>query len=180
MKNKIIAVLCSALMICTTALVSCGDSESDKDANSKKDGVQTNQSDYELKNEITAANSSAASLYDSINTVLVELDENGVDVGTIKSISYSKGDSSVSIVANGSTADGSEVYKRIKEYLDAVKELDFEAAIDGGVCVAVAAKSDSTYTGSKPNVVTVDNYKEYSDDLEKALADAVNKANVDR
>lgn len=165
-RKKFSAVLCSALMICTTSLVSCGDS--DKESNR-----------YEIKSMIAGANSSAASLYDSINSVLTELDEYGVETGSIKSIIYNKGDATVTVLT-GRVVDDTKIYSGIEKYFNEVNKLDFVASCDRGVCIAVACKEDSTYTGSKPNVVTVDNYKEYSDDLEKALADAVNKANVDR
>ncbi len=178
-RNKVFAVLCGAMMLCTTALVSCEGSESDKDINSKKDRAQTNQSDYDLKTSLTKANSSASCLYDSINSVLIELDESGADVGAIKSISYNKGDATVTVLT-GSVVDDTKIYRGIEEYFDDVNKLDFVASCDRGVCIAVACKEDDTYTGSKPTVVTTDNYKDYSDDLEKALADAVNKANVDR
>ena len=45
---------------------------------------------YVKKSKITSANSSAASLYDAINTVLTELDEEGVDTGAISKIDHAK------------------------------------------------------------------------------------------
>lgn len=128
---------------------------------------------YVKKSKVTAANSSAASLYDAINTVLTELDEEGEDTGAIKSISYKKGDASVTVTT---AIDGGEVYKSIKEYFNDVNKVDFESTCDGGVCIAVACKQDSTYTGTKPIVVTKKNYKDYQNDLAKALTDAEKKA----
>lgn len=134
---------------------------------------------YVKKSKVTAANSSAASLYDAINTLLTELDEEGVDTGAIKSMSYSKGGTTVTVAEDADKADGAEVYKGIKEYFNEVKKLDFKATIDGGVCVAVACKQDSTYTGTKPIVVTKKNYKTYSNKLDDALKAAEKKADVE-
>lgn len=132
---------------------------------------------YVKKSKVTAANSSAASLYDAINTILTELDEEGVDTGSIKSMSYTKGGNSITVAAGAAPAvDGAEVYKGIKEYFNDVNKVTFKANIDGGVCVAVAAMSDSTYTGTKPIVVTKKNYKSYSDKIDDALNDATKKA----
>ncbi|MBR3759874.1 MAG: prepilin-type N-terminal cleavage/methylation domain-containing protein [Ruminococcus sp.] len=137
---------------------------------------------YVKKSKVTAANSSASSLYSAINTVLTELDEEGVDTGSYKSITYSKNGKSVTFNTTAdpadstSTIDGAEVYKSLKEYFADVNKLDFKAALDGGTCIAVACKSDSTYTGSKPTVVTRKNYKTYKNDLDKALTAAVAKA----
>ncbi len=137
---------------------------------------------YVKKSKVTAANSSASSLYSAINTVLTELDEEGVDTGAYKTISYTKNNKSVTFSTtadstSSSTIDGAEVYKSLKEYFADVNKLDFQAALDGGTCVAVACKSDSTYTGSKPTVVTRKNYKTYSgSNWTKALEAAKDKA----
>ncbi len=136
---------------------------------------------YVKKSKVTAANSSASSLYSAINTVLTELDEEGVDTGAYKTISYTKNGKTVTFSTTADpaapTIDGAEVYKSLKEYFADVNKLDFQAALDGGTCVAVACKSDSTYTGSKPTVVTRKNYKTYSgDNWTKALAAAKEKA----
>ncbi len=133
---------------------------------------------YVKKSKVTAANSSASSLYSAINTVLTELDEEGVDTGAFTEMSYSKGGTSVTLsTATKPTVDGAEVYKSLKEYFNDVNKLDFKAALDGGTCVAVACKSDSTYTGSKPTVVTRKNYKDYSGTKwESALTAAKKKA----
>lgn len=130
---------------------------------------------YVKKSKVTAANSSAASLYDAINTILTELDEEGVDTGSITSMDYTKGGNTVTVAAVTGVDEG-EVYKGIKEYFNDVNKVTFKASIDGGVCVAVAAMSDSTYTGTKPIVVTKKNYKSYSNKLDEALADAKAKA----
>ena len=77
---------------------------------------------YVKKSKVTAANSSASSLYSAINTVLTELDEEGVDTGSYKSITYSKNGKSVTFNTTAdpadstSTIDGAEVYKSLKEY----------------------------------------------------------------
>ena len=142
---------------------------------------------YVKKSKVTAANSSAASLYNAINTVLTELDEEGVDTGAITGLSYTKGGKSVSV--NKSTAGSAEVtadspeevYKALKEYFNDVDKLNFEANCEGGTCVAVACAQDSTYTGSKPTVVTRKNYKSYkgSEGITKALEEATAKAKAE-
>lgn len=134
---------------------------------------------YVKKSKITSANSSAASLYDAINTVLTELDEEGVDTGAILKIDHAKNDTKVTFTTSDPKADGTEVYKSIKEYFNEVKKVEFKSTIAGGTCAAVAVKQDSTYTGTKPTVVTKKNYKDYSNKLDKALADATKKADVE-
>lgn len=132
---------------------------------------------YVVKSKVTAANSASASLYNAINTVLTEFDEEGYNIGVIETISYSKKEKSVKITTSGKKTEIGEgdFYKSLKEYFNDVDKLDFKAVCKRGTCIAVASKQDSTYTGSKPTVVTKDNYKEYSDDLDKALKDAVEK-----
>lgn len=133
---------------------------------------------YVKKSKVTAANSSAASLYDAINTVLTELDEEGYDTGAITKINHAKNATTVTF-ADPTTPDGGEVYKEIKEYFNEVKKLEFKSNIDGGVCVAVACMQDSTYTGTKPIVVTKKNYKSYSNKIDAALTAATNKADIE-
>lgn len=130
---------------------------------------------YVKKSKVTAANSSAASLYDAINTVLTELDEEGVDTGAITTVSGTKG-SAVSVTVSDVDLKGNDVGAMLKEYFNEVNKVDFQAAVDGGVCIAVAAASDSTYTGTKPTVVTKKNYKDYSGKLGDALTAAKKKA----
>ncbi|MBO5319939.1 MAG: prepilin-type N-terminal cleavage/methylation domain-containing protein [Ruminococcus sp.] len=145
---------------------------------------------YVKKSKVTAANSSAASLYNAINTVLTELDEEGVDTGEIKGLSYTKNSKSVTVsksnAAPAGSADkdpdsGEEVYKSLKEYFNDVDKLNFQANCEGGTCVAVACAQDSTYTGSKPTVVTRKNYKDYqgTDGITKALKEATEKAKAE-
>ena len=142
---------------------------------------------YVKKSKVTAANSSAASLYNAINTVLTELDEEGIDTGEITGLSYTKNSKSVTV---SKTAAGSaettpdspeEVYKALKEYFNDVDKLNFEANCEGGTCVAVACAQDSTYTGSKPTVVTRKNYKDYQgkEGIKKALEKATDKAKAE-
>lgn len=138
---------------------------------------------YVKKSKITSANSSAASLYDAINTVLTELDEEGYDTGSIESIDHAKDAVTVTVAddADAPTGlpNGGEVYKSIKEYFNEVKKVEFKSKIAGGTCAAVAVKQDSTYTGTKPTVVTKKNYKKYSNKLDAALTDAFKKADVE-
>ena len=126
---------------------------------------------YVKKSKVTSANSSAASLYDAINTVLTELDEEGVDTGAIASINHAKNATVVTFTDDTPTADGGEVYKGIKEYFNEVKKVEFKSTIAGGTCAAVAVKQDSTYTGTKPTVVTKKNYKDYALAVVEAVLD---------
>ncbi len=131
----------------------------------------------EVKSKVTSANSASASLFNAVNTVLVELDEEGANTYIIEELSYSAGEHCVEVETTGGSigVDGEEIYKSLKEYFNDVDKLDFKAACDRGTCIAVASKQNSKYTGSKPVVVTKDNYKKYSDDLDKALEDAIEK-----
>lgn len=131
----------------------------------------------EVKSKVTSANSASSSLFNAVNTVLVELDEEGVNTYIIEELSYSAGEHCVEVETTGGSisVDGEEIYKSLKEYFNNVDKLDFKAACDRGTCIAVASKQNSKYTGSKPVVVTKDNYKKYSDDLDKALEDAIEK-----
>ncbi len=131
----------------------------------------------EVKSKVTSANSASSSLYNAINTVLTEMDEEGVNTVIIEELSYSAGEHCVEVETTGGSisVDGEEIYKSLKEYFNDVDKLDFKAACDRGICIAVASKQNSKYTGSKPVVVTKDNYKKYSDDLDKALEDAIEK-----
>lgn len=132
---------------------------------------------YVVKSKVTAANSASSSLYNAINTVLTEVDEEGYDTSAIEMISYSKDEKSVEITTSGKKTeiDEEDFYKSLKEYFNDVNEFDFKAACKNGICIAVASKQDSTYTGTKPTIVTKDNYEEYSDDLDKALEDTMEK-----
>ena len=170
-RNKVFAVLCGAMMLCTTAFVSCGDEEEKEDKGDSR---------YAVKSKITSENSSAAALCNAVNAAIIEMDDEGIDTKYFISVSYNKGDDSVSLELDGkSSGEGEEkmMYEKISDYFNDVEKLDFEAKFYSGTCVAVACKENDTYTGSKPVVVTIDNYKDYSDDLEKALEDAVKKAN---
>lgn len=136
---------------------------------------------YVKKSKITSANASAASLYDAINTVLTELDEEGVDTGAITQINHAKNATVVSFADDTPTADATEVYKSIKEYFNEVKKIEFVSSIKGGTCAAVACMQDSVYTGTKPTVVTKKNYETYSgkSGMENALKKAVEKADIE-
>ena len=68
------------------------------------------------------------------------------------------------------------VWNKITHFLDKSRKATFKAQCDGGAVKAVAVCPNSTYTGTYPSgVVTVDNYKEYKGDYEKALTDALAK-----
>ena len=115
---------------------------------------------YVKKSKVSSANSAANSVQKAINTALVELDEEGKDIGDIKTIHYNGADLSVNKWVED---DNTSFLTKITNYMDDMEGLKFEAACDGGVCKAAAVAVDSTYTGTYPGgCITVDNYKKFS------------------
>ena len=127
---------------------------------------------YVKKSKVSSANSAASSIQKAINTALIEMDEEdetGADVTTI-----TRERSADAIACDG--ADEEKLWKKIKHYMDKAKNCAFAASCDGGAVRAVAVALDLKYTGTYPSgVVTVDNYKTYSNDLDAALAAAEEK-----
>lgn len=131
---------------------------------------------YVKKSKVSSANSAATSVQKAINTALIECDEEGLDAGGVKKLVYTGGNS-VSINTTASLPTGEKMYKKIANYMDDINGIKFQATCEGGVCKAVAVAVDSTYTGTAPGgVVTVDNYKDYSDSKDGQLAAALTKA----
>lgn len=134
---------------------------------------------YVKKSKVSSANSAANSVQKAINTALIELDEEGKDVGAIHTVTGSG--SGISNVSGWEAGDNASFFTKIKNYMDDMDGLNFQAACEGGVCKAVAVAVDSTYTGTYPGgCITVDNYKSYSGEgnLGSALALAKAKANM--
>ncbi|MGN1036412.1 MAG: type IV pilin protein [Ruminococcus sp.] len=128
---------------------------------------------YVKKSKVSSANSAAANLYKGINTALTEMDEEGYDTGSRTEIHGAAG----TVTTNAETWNDSTFETKIVKFFSDLDKLDFEASCEGGACIAVACKQDSTYTGTYPGgIITSDNYTSYSNDLDKALAAAVKKA----
>lgn len=133
---------------------------------------------YVKKSKVSSANSAASNLYKGINTALTELDEEGVDIGAIKTISHDRTSAGTLTVGAVTGVDEATFYKKIEKFFADVDKVSFEAACEGGACVALASAQDSTYTGTYPGgIVTSDNYEDYQD-LGTALGAAKTKAGV--
>lgn len=139
---------------------------------------------YVRKSKISSANSTASSVYKAINSALTELDEEGIDVGGLWILDWTGTGATPQWSASGSGEDdlgdvcgsGARFDKKVSNFFaDISKVKAAEAAIKGGGCIALACRSDSTYTGSYPGgIVTTDSYAEYSDDdYTLALEDAI-------
>lgn len=138
---------------------------------------------YVRKSKISSANSTASSVYKAINSALTELDEEGIDVGGLWILEWSGTGTTPQWSASGDEetlgdvcGSGSRFDKKVSNFFaDISKVKAAEAAIKGGGCIALACRSDSTYTGSYPGgIVTTDSYAEYSDDdYTEALKDAI-------
>ncbi|MDE7363356.1 MAG: type II secretion system protein [Ruminococcus sp.] len=134
---------------------------------------------YVKKSKISSANQTAASIYKAINSALVELDEEGVDVGGDWEMASTNG-GAFSTIPTGTTSD--KVTKKITNFFAEIsKTKEVKAKMSGGTCKAVAAAVDSTYIGTFPaGVVTTDTFDTYkvtaTDGFKKAYEAAVAKA----
>lgn len=129
---------------------------------------------YVKKSKVSSANSAATSVQKAINTALIECDEEGLDAGGVTKLVYTGGNT-VTVTADKPADD--KMYKKIANYMDDINGIKFQATCEGGTCKAVAVAVDSTYTGTAPGgVVTVDNYKNYSDSTDGNLAKALEAA----
>ena len=130
---------------------------------------------YVKKSKISSANDAAASVQKAFNTALIELDEAG-ELPADDDYHHDK-----NALVEIKSADEKDVLgKKIMNYMDAGKKVEFSAKVEGGVCVAVAASPDGKYLGTYPaGVVTVDNFgsdKTYkADSFTEALTAAYNK-----
>lgn len=126
---------------------------------SERDRKPYSGGSYAVKSKKAAADSKALFIYDAVNTVLAELDEEGVDTNKIEYMSYSKGDDFIDVSGRLRGIDGEKVYKMVREYLNDVEKVDFVAKINKGMCFAVISTSDEEYWGTKPRFMTYDDYK---------------------
>ena len=126
---------------------------------------------YVRKSKVSSANSAAATVQKAMNTSLIELDEEGVDISTAASVDKTKGASAV-------TGDlATELGPKLKSYLDDFDRVAFKCHIDGGICDAVAASPDGVYSGTYPaGVVTADNVKENYPGTDAGLTKALEGA----
>lgn len=135
---------------------------------------------YVKKSKVSSANTTASSIYKALNTALTDMDGEGIDMGgkyVIKyahEAKYTDGSSAFTGTPGKTTNDGITLAKKVHNYFEDMSKCTIEAQIDGGTCKAVGCATDSTYVGSHPAVVTVDNYDKY--DVSNACAQAYNKA----
>lgn len=139
---------------------------------------------YVRKSKISGANSAAATIQKAINTALVEMDEQGIDIGGTYTISgtgghLQKGTEGGENTSTDATAwSDSTLNTKVMNYMDKAGSYKITALIDGGVAQAVGAAKDSTYTGTAPSgVISPETYENYKNraTLEAAKA-AYNKA----
>lgn len=129
---------------------------------------------YVKKSKISSANSTASSIYKAINSALVELDEEGVDVGGTWYAKIEEGKVAISDSSDASdstTAGASQKMKdsktkfetKIKNFFAEITKIPkAKAMMDGGTCKALAVQVDSTYNGTYPSgVVTTDSFETY-------------------
>lgn len=120
---------------------------------------------YVRKSKVSGANSAAATIQKAFNTALVELDEEGFDVGGTHTITKTSGNANLVWTNDGNNSTSSLTTKlntKVKNYMDKIDNYDVYAIIEGGVCQAVGAAKDSTYTGTAPGgVVSVETYESY-------------------
>ncbi len=136
---------------------------------------------YVKKSKVSSANTSASSIYKAFNTALTDMDGEGFDMGGIYTAAFKHGTETAAGVGsftfgnkNPSTAPvgktsttttintGEVLYDKVKNYFEDINKCTVMAVINGGTCKAVAVATDSTYTGSFPVVVNVDNYAAYN------------------
>lgn len=152
----IITVIAAVLAVTGVIIWKVVSEDKDSGNSSKK---PYSGSSYMVKSKAAAANSAAASLYNAVNTVLTELDEQGIDIAGLEYISYSKGDDAVDITGNVRGIDGKKIYVSVKEYFNDVDKCDFVVKIDHGVCAAAISTTDNEYWGTKPIVFKADDYR---------------------
>ncbi len=133
---------------------------------------------YVRKSKVSGANSAATTIQKALNTALVEMDEQNIDIGTITKITGKGGALVVTGGSNGGSTGTSDksasLNSKVKNYMDKVSSYEIHAIVEGGVAVAVGCAKDSTYTGTAPGgVVNVENFSEYKGKaVEKAAMDA--------
>lgn len=111
---------------------------------------------YVAKSKQSSMNSSASSLNKAANTVLVEMDEQGIDlsgtyiIGSDKSMNYNI----------QSDLDTDELIEMASEYYSDVDKLDFFVVVIDGICIYAACENSETpeYTGTYPIKTYPDSY----------------------
>jgi type IV pilus assembly protein PilA len=135
---------------------------------------------YVKKSKISSINSTAASVYKAVNSALTELDEEGIDVGGLYVLEWTGAQwkTEATTEMQNTVGSGKLFDKKVQNYFDDIaKVTGGQVAIKGGACVALAVKSDKTYTGTYPSgVVTTDTYTSYSDKVGTALKAAIGAA----
>lgn len=141
---------------------------------------------YVKKSKISSVNSTASSVYKAINSALTELDEEGIDVGGLfilkwNGTAWSTDDATEPSKLSECLGSGKLFDKKVTNFFSDIKEVDeVNAQLTGGACVALACRSDSTYTGTYPGgVVTTDTYKTYSNKVGDALNASIKKNSID-
>lgn len=131
---------------------------------------------YVKKSKVSSANTSASSVYKAFNTALTDMDGEGFDMGGIYTAAFlhdteaagvgaftfaNSNPSGAPVGKTGADAD-KVLYDKVKNYFEDINKCTVMAVVNGGTCKAVAVATDSTYTGSFPVVVNVDNYAAYN------------------
>ncbi len=132
---------------------------------------------YVKKSKVSSANTSASSIYKAFNTALTDMDGEGFDMGGIYtaaflhdtetaagvgSFTFANSNPSGSPVGKTGATTSEVLYDKVKNYFEDINKCTVMAVINGGTCKAVSVATDSTYTGSFPVVVNVDNYAAYN------------------
>lgn len=104
---------------------------------------------YVAKSKAAAANSTAHSLYNAVNTALTELDEEGYDISGSFIISSDESQNyNVS-----SEIDTEDLIDRTRVYFEDIDTLDYFVVITDGMCSYTACQekdSEENYVGTKP------------------------------
>ena len=118
---------------------------------------------YVKKSKVSAMNSNAKSLYDAVNTSLIEADSEGK---TATNLSLTADNTTANTVASTATANDGTFSGKVLNYFEGVSALvknggKAEFLVSGMTCTG-ALCSDGTYTGGYPTPATVDNYATFS------------------
>lgn len=112
---------------------------------------------YVTKSRCSSANANAKSLYNAINSSLVDLDSEGEDVGKAP---YASRDIANLPGDGGSDIAPDKLQQKIAKYFADYNKLNACGfTLEGGTCVAVVIKNGAYY-GSYPKASTVDNCKD--------------------
>ncbi len=124
---------------------------------------------YVKKSKVSSANSNAKSLYDAVNTAVIELDSEGYHIDTkktdcLKTAAYNSGKAPTTAVAapaNKATAlapDAAYLEWKVYNYFNGITKLNggYGWRIEN-MAVTGTLTNDGTYTGAYPNGTTTDN-----------------------